>query len=214
MGRKKEAANIQTGGELTDAPNDKYKIFFEKFKEIESLPIDQWRPVHLIGYFCKKYQDHYKVKYQFKFNSPSPVKSYEIFQIKKMAQMLSSEPQILVNYIDWVYSTRVTNSNRRLTSIAFMTVESLLNDYKINVLMAGKKHSDINRSTVLRREHFNIVSKLPDTAIKTYGQLSFMAQAIEGGAFNNTPEFLNVWNEVLSELEKTGFDKSILGSLR
>lgn len=214
MIKKKQSINNDSGGELTDAPNEKYQAFFDKFSEIEKTPIQSWKTLHVLGYFCKRYYDYYKVKYQFKFNSPSPSKCYEVFQIKKMASMLSSSPEILVNYIDWVFATRVVNSNRRLTSIAFMTVESLLNEYKINILMAGKKYVNINRSTVLKPEHHSIVSKLPNASITTYGDLAFMYQAIEGGSFDSSPEFLNIWNQVLNDLENNGFNKSILGELR
>jgi hypothetical protein len=59
-------------GNLDDCPNDKYKQFFEKFKDIDTLSVESWKPTHLIGYFCKKYEEQYQTKYKFKFNSPLP----------------------------------------------------------------------------------------------------------------------------------------------
>jgi len=198
------------GGEFGEPPNDKYKVFFNKFYEIDTLPIAQWKPVHLIGYFCKKYYDQYGVKYKFKFNSPSPSKCYEIFQIKKMASLLSSDPQILVNYMDWVYATRVANGSRRLTSIAFMTVDSLLIEYKNNFLFSQQSFSDINRSSELPVKYKEVLIDFPN--IKTYGALSFMYQAIKDGSFEQ--DRVNLWNQALAKLKTLGFNESTLNNLK
>jgi hypothetical protein len=203
-----------TGGELTDAPNDKYRIFFEKFAEINTLPINEWKTVHVLGYFCKKYSEFYNTKYQFKFNSPNPSKSFEVFQIKKMASMLSSNPQILVDYIDWVYNTRVKESSRRLTSISFLTVEPLLNYYKLNILLAGKKNISINRSTELPEKYKSIILNNIGKKINTYGDLSFAYQAVQSGSVDNSIETINNWNRTMELLYSAGLDKSILGSLK
>ena len=64
------------GGDLGDYPNDKYRQFFLKFPEIETLDTKDWKPVHLLAYFCKKYEEQYNMKYTFKFNSPSPLKCF------------------------------------------------------------------------------------------------------------------------------------------
>ena len=42
-------------GNLGTVPNEKYQKFFDQFKEIETLEISKWRPVHCIAYFAKKY---------------------------------------------------------------------------------------------------------------------------------------------------------------
>ena len=134
---------------LEGAPNEKYEKFFEKFKEINTLDPSSWNATHILGYFCKKYKEQYQVDYQFKFNSPSPAKCFEVFQIKRLAMMLSSNPSLLREYIDWVYLNKVVKAKRRLTSISFMTNEGLVKEYKFNVLLAGKKNLNVDRSTPL-----------------------------------------------------------------
>src|ERR1017187_6952153 len=131
------------GGNLTDLPNEKYKKFFATFDEIETIDVSQWRPSHVLGYFCKKYKDTYGVPYRFKFNSPSPPKCFEIFQVKRLCMLLSSNPTILKGYIDWIYENKVVKAKRRLTSISFMTNEGVVQDYKMNVLLAGKKNLSV-----------------------------------------------------------------------
>jgi hypothetical protein len=188
------------GGKLTDLPNEKYKKFFDKFEEINFLEIEKWGPAHLLGYFCKKYYDTYNVKYQFKFNNPSPTKSFEVFQIKKLASMLSANPKILKEYIEWIYENKVIKAKRRLTSISFMTVEGVVNDYKINVLLKGKKNLNVDRSTPLP-DKYKIIFQQAGVTITNYGELAFLSQ------MSDMPEALN---EAFRKAEQEGFDKEVL----
>ena len=175
-----------TGGSLTDAPNDNYRKFFDKFKEIETLEAKNWRPVHVLGYFCKKYFDTYKLKYKFKFNNPAPSKCFEVFQIKKLASGLTSDPELLKDYIDWVYQTKVVKAKRRLTSISFMTVEGIMNEYKFNILLEGRHGSKtIDRSTSLTPQCKNAF-EICGYNVSTYGDLAFLNQ------MTDKPEALNM----------------------
>lgn len=189
-----------SGGELTDLPNEKYKQFFDKFIEIETLKIEEWKPVHLIGYFCKKYEEQYEIRYQFKFNSPSPTKCFEVFQIKKLAMLLSSNPTILRDYIDWVYLNKVVKAKRRLTSISFMTNDGIVNEYKFNVLLSGKKNLNVDRSTTLPEQYQTIFAEA-GTTINTYGELAFVSQ------MDPMSEELST---AMDKIQELGFDKEIL----
>lgn len=196
----------QDGGSLGEAPNEKWQKFFEQFSEIETLDNTKWKPVHLIGYFCSKYYQAYNVKYSFKFNSPSPAKSFEVFQIKKLAMQLSSNPVILRDYIDWAYKEKVEPGKRRLTSISFITNEDLVNNYKINVLLSNKKHLHIDRSTPLPadyKENLKIIGP-----INTYGDLSFMYQSFKSAAFDI--ETALKFSDAMDKLETLGLDIEIL----
>lgn len=202
MARKKEEKEI-TGGELTDLPNDQYQKFFSKFPEIESLDVESWKVVHILSYFCKKYKDTYNVDYKFKFNSPNPNKSFEVFQIKKLASMLTSNPKLLKEYIDWIYENKVIKAKRRLTSISFMTVEGIVNEYKFNILLVGKKNLNVDRSTPLP-DKYKIFFKDAGINISTYGELAFVSQMSEMpfeviGAFQ--------------KIEELGFDKEVLSRI-
>jgi hypothetical protein len=195
----KKTNNDSSGGNLTDLPNEKYRQFFERFSEIETLDVAEWKPVHVLGYFCKKYKDTYGVPYAFKFNSPSPAKCFEVFQIKKLCMLISSNPKILKEYIDWIYQTKVVQAKRRLTSISFMTHESLTQDYKLNVLLAGDRNLNIDRSTELPTQYYEIFSNI-GVFVATYGELAFLAH------MSPTPRIM----EAFKKLEELGFDKKIL----
>ena len=165
-----------TGGSLTDAPNENYRKFFDKFSEIETLDTKDWKPIHVLAYFCKKYFETYKVKYKFKFNSPAPSKSFEVFQVKKLASNLTSDPVLLKEYIDWVYLNKVTKAKRRLTSISFMTVEGVMNEYKFNVLLKQNNLNEtIDRSTPLPDKYKAIFNEI-GYSMNTYGDLAFLSK--------------------------------------
>lgn len=194
------------GGEFGEAPNDKWRKFFETFKDIEVLPITEWRPSHLLAYFCKKYYESYNIKYVFKFNSPSPVKSFEVFQIKKLAMQLSANSIILRDYIDWAYKEKVQVGKRRLTSISFITNEELVNNYKMNVLLSNNKQLHIDRSTPLPADHKEILKVIGP--MNTYGDLTFMYQSFKSNAFDTgtTSKF----RDAIIRLEKLGLDIAVL----
>jgi hypothetical protein len=189
--------------ELGKAPNDKYAKFFDKFKEIDTLPVEQWNATHILAYFCKKYKEQYNIDYAFKFNSPSPVKCFEVFQVKRLAMLLTSNPSLLRDYIDWIYLNKVVKAKRRLTSISFMTNEGVVSDYKMNVLLAGKKNLNVDRSTPLPA-NFKAAFQEAGTAINTYGELAFVSQMDP-----LSPEL----TAAMQKIEEMGFDKEILGRI-
>ena len=199
MGNNKK----EDGGELGDYPNDKYRKFFDKFSEIKDLNVTEWKPVHLLAYFCKRYQEQYDVKYSFKFNSPLPSKCFEVFHIKRLGMLLSSNPSILKDYIDWVYANKVIKAKRRLTSISFMTVDGVVNEYKINVLLAGNHNTNIDRSTPLPEKYLQVFNDGQVSAY-TYGDVAFLYQ------MDPMSEDVAV---ALDGIERLGFDKEILGRI-
>ena len=194
-----ERSKMKDDINLNGAPNENYKKFFEKFKEIETTPVEQWKGNQLIGYFVKKYKDHYKIDFKFKFNSPAPSKCFEVFQMRKLSQHLSSDPKILKNYIDWVFKTKVPNAKRRLSSISFLTIEDTVNDYKLNHLL--KTSSSFDRCASLPSEYSDLLSKAGLSSIQTYGDLAFLSK------MNDMPEnYVTAFNK----LEELGLTKSML----
>jgi len=192
----------ETGGELTNIPNEKYKKFFDKFAEVETLEVEQWKTAHLLGYFCKKYQEVYNEPYPWKFNNPSPAKCFEVWQINTLVARLSANPKILKDYIDWAYTNLVPKAKRRLTSISFMTKDEIVIGYKMNVLLAGKKNLNVDRSTPLPNQFQTVFQEIGIFATN-YGDLAFLAQ------MEQTPEM----ELAFQKLGELGFDKDILGRI-
>ena len=122
-----------------------------------------------------------------------------MFQIKRLAMMLSSNPSLLREYIDWVYLNKVVKAKRRLTSISFMTNEGLVKEYKFNVLLAGKKNLNVDRSTPLPAKYKEVFQDIGIFA-DSYGDLAFLSQ------MEQTSDMITAF-EKIAEL---GFDKDIL----
>lgn len=193
----------ETGGILQNVPNEKYRKFFEKFAEIENIDVSQWKVAHLLGYFCKKYKDHYKVDYSWKFNNEAPTKCFEVWQMNVLGSKMSTSPKIIKEYIDWVFVNIVPKAARKLRSISFLTAEETVNNYKINILFAGKKNLSVDRSTELPAE-YQVIFEQAGSSIKSYGDLAFITQMLD------MPESLKT---AVQKIESMGFDKSILSRI-
>lgn len=203
MAKAKQEKIEETGGELTTVPNDKYRKFFDKFAEIETLEVAHWKVAHLLGYFCKKYEATYPGEtYPWKFNNENPNKCFEVWQMNTLVAKLSANPQILKDYIDWAYVNLVPKAKRRLTSISFMTKDEIVINYKMNVLLAGKKNLNVDRTTPLP-DNFKAPFQEIGVFVNSYGDLAFLSN------MEQTPEMLAAFEK----LNGLGFDKDILGRI-
>lgn len=181
--------------------NEKYTKFFEKFKEISTLDVDNWKPAHILGYFCMKYKDKYNIEYSWKFNTPQPSKSFEVWQVNTLAIKLSSKPSIIKEYIDWVFDNKVKNLKRRFTSISFLTKEENLSAFKYNLLQSNSK--TIKRTTILPTSYKNIFLNI-NKNIETYGDLSFLFLEKE------TSEDVK---RAFEQIKMLGFNENIIGNI-
>jgi hypothetical protein len=162
-------------GFLGDAPNIQYQKFFNSFAEINTLDVKDWGVKHLIGYFCKLYKDKYGCEYKFKFNSTAPSKCYEVFQIKKLGQVLTTDPVKLKKYIDWSFEEKSKFAKRKITSIAFLCSEYLVTEYKLKYLAGDLPDQKIERTTLIPGEYLQIIHQY-NYQISNYGELSFLLQ--------------------------------------
>jgi len=201
----KDNDNELTGGELSDIPNDKYKKFFIKFEEIKTLPVQNWKPVHLLGFFISKFQETFGAPYQFKFNSPSPSKCFEVFHIKKLGSVLSSKPNTLKEYINWIFEEKVGIDGKKFRSISFLTNEDIVKEYKLKMMSKSK----IDRTTLLPNQIKECFAKFPD--INTYGDLAFYRQALLNSSDMDT---VRQWLVALDKATDNGLDVEILRTIK
>lgn len=193
-----------------NAPTIFWQKFFDKFPEIETLEVSKWKEVHIIGYFCKLYKRLYNIDYTFKFNGP-PTKSYEIFQLKKVISMLSSDPLILKDYIDWVFKTKVSERKRKITVIGFLANVDMIADFKFKYL-AGKNVpiSQISRSTQVS-DIITQISKQHNLNVNTYGDLAFIKGMLESDL---DAETFAKYNLFFSSLQDSGFNPEDLNNIK
>ena len=112
-GKSKNKMN-NTDIQLNKYPNVHWEKFFAKFPDINTLDVKDWSATHMIAYFASKYSIHYGIDYTFRFNSTAPGKSYEVYQINKLASMLSAEPVILKDYIDWFFAKKILIKKKKI----------------------------------------------------------------------------------------------------
>lgn len=196
----------EDGGELNNLPNEKYQKFFKKFEEIETLDIKNWRVVHVLSYFCKKYKEVYNIDYPFKFNNPNPTKCYEVWRVNQLSSKLSSDAEILRNYIDWVFEEKAKKSKRRFSSISFITNDDVVNYYKINILLGNKKQLHLDRSSPLSTQFKDILQNF-NIQMNTYGDLTFYYQVYKSGGLDETNS--SNFSNALQKMKETGFDETV-----
>lgn len=168
---------------LKDSVSKHYQKFFNKFNEIETVAVDDWKTVHVIGYLCKKYHEYYGFKYSFKFNNPAPSKSYEVYQINKLANMLSSDPKILKNYLDWVFENKVVERKKHITSLGYFTHVDIVNEYKFKYLL-NRKAAVVGRTDQLPDSIKELCSRF-GVDITTYAELAFLKKMPDQQALFN-----------------------------
>lgn len=88
-----------------------------------------------------------------------------------------------------------------MTSISFMTKEEVVNDYKLNVLLAGQKNLNVDRSTQLPTIYQDILRGTANITISTYGELAFVSQ------MEPLPDNIA---EAFNQIVSAGFDRDVL----
>lgn len=197
MVSKMKEKNMDTS--LTESISPVYQKFFAKFKDIETLKIEDWGVPQILGYFCKRYKIYYNMPYTFRFNDTAPSKAYESYQIKKLSQMLSSDPKILKDYIDWIFDTKIIARKKKLTALGYLTTVELVNEYKF-LFLFKKQLGPINRSTELSLKTLEVIKSV-ELSLKTYGDLAFIKKIIDTN--NNVDD---KYKKLFDMLRVDGFD--------
>jgi hypothetical protein len=155
--------------------DEKLKVLYDKFlvkiNEFQNLDVSLWNSNHLLGYYCSKYKEYYKIDYQFKYDK-NPSQSHELKMIGILKLIISSEPQVIKDYIDFYFETRVKNSKRKL-SIASLRAEFLLEKFKNTYQIKQSSQNIIPRATQLPNNVLGIMLKNKLQA-RTYGDLVFL----------------------------------------
>ena len=182
-----------------NAPDIFWQKFFAKFSDIDILPTKEWKDVHIIAYFCKKYKTQYNIDYTFKFNA-SPSKCYENYNLKKVVSMLSSDPEILKQYIDWVFEEKVIQRKKRITVIGFLASVDMIAEFKFKYLT---NNFAMDRAYPLPDNIKEIVIRSGFTA-ETYGDLAFLRSMFQDS------NLVALWER----LESENFDLSVLAKIK
>lgn len=182
-----------------------WQKFLTKFNEIEIVKISQWKEVHLLAYFCKRYESLYGKKFALSFKG-APSKCNEIYIIKQMIFMLNSiNMKTLRMYIDWVFDNKIIPSNLKIRSIGILLTPGFGNEYNLY----AEAKSKIVKTTELPVEYKQIANTL-QLQVSTYGDLAFIKLALEASP---NSESRAPYKVLFNNLMAIGFEPSVLNNL-
>jgi hypothetical protein len=180
-----------------------WKNFFNKFNDIETLKISQWKPVHLLAYFDKRYREHYNKNFAYTFRG-APSKCTEMVLIKKMCAMLATtNMRIVKEYIDWVFDNKIIPKNMKIRSLAFFGAHGLGNEF----FMQKAEKEKIERNTLLPEDYKTIAEQVGIPA-DTFGDLAFIKMAQK----SNTNSA--IYDEFFSKLYSVGFEDEMIKDIK
>lgn len=191
--------------DVTELLSKPWQKFFAKFEEVETLKVSQWKDVHLLAYFCKRYESHYGKKFAFSFKG-APSKCTEVYMMKKLCAMLNTtNKKIVKQYIDWIFDQKIIPGKLKIRSIGYITTNGFGNEFNLHQQEINK----IGRSTELPIEYKEIADTLK-IPIVTYGDLAFIKMAIDQSPNN---ESRAPYHTLFSALLAIGFEPSVLNNL-
>lgn len=189
---------------LSILPSKWWKKFFLKFDEIDTVPEHEWKPIHLLSYFCRRYQDHFGKRFSFGLKG-TPSKCPEVFQIKRVMAVLGTSNQITMReYIDWIFDYKIIPHDKKIRSIGFMANSSYCNEFHLY----RQEKKKIDRSTEVPEDYKKVIDEL-GLPIRTFGDLAFAKQALDAN-----PSGRQAYERMFDKLYAIGFEFQMLQGLR
>ena len=178
-----------------------WQNFMNKFFEIETLKISQWKEVHFLAYICKRFEQCFGRKFPLDMRY-APSKSPNIYFIKKMFAMLNTtDTRIIKEYIDWVWDEKIIPKKIKIRTLAFFLAPTVCNEF----LYKRNEKLKPTRSTEIPPEYKSIAETL-GVNVSTYGDLAFIKTAINQDNNNSYKEY----KKLFMHLKSLGFEESIL----
>lgn len=184
----------------------RWDTFFKKLSMWKETPVDDWKEYQILGYLISKLESYLERKFAFAL-SGQPSKCPEMFFIKKIIYSLDTkDPEIVKNYIDWIFETKIIPSKVKLRSVGYFHNASFANQF----LDQAKKAKQITRTTPLPIEYKSIVDffKAP---VETFGDLAFVKKVIESNPEDD--DSIN-FKKMFSNLVSIGFKEELIKDLK
>lgn len=146
--------------------------------------------VCLLGYFAEQYESYYKISFTLSLNDRGLFNGTEVFCIRKMHSMLGNDVVLSKEYVDWIFQTKVSKRNKKITSLSFMIAPDLIQEFKFFRNKARKITRD--RSLPGRMMLWiteNVPSVLNIVSLRDFGELQMALVAYKSGYLDSTPDF-------------------------
>lgn len=177
-------------------PSKWWVKFFKKFAEIDTLPVSDWKHVHFLAYFSKRFEDHFQKRFSFTIKG-RPSSCTEIYQIKQVMAVLGTDkPSVMKAYIDWIFDKKIIPLDKKIRSVGFMQNPQYCNEFNLY----WKDKNKVTRSTSLPEDYIDVIKDL-DLSIENYGDLAFAKQAID-----INPNGREVYLKMFDKLYSVGFE--------
>ena len=185
-----------------------WQKFFLQFAEHKTIPIKEWKPIHLLGYFSAQYEKHYKRSYVFSYEG-QPSKCFEIVMIKKLFAIVdSTNPEEVKTYLDWIFECKIKPKNYQMRSMSFLLSPGFGNEFRL-WYSTNKNRPAISANTVLSDEiKFLIEKENFEFPLQTYSDLSQFYKA-----FQAEPSYFSTATQFFAALQKINFDIDLLQQL-
>jgi hypothetical protein len=146
--------------------------------------------VCLLGYFAEQYKRYYGFSFTFSLNDRGLFNGVEIFCIRKVYAMLGNDALLSKEYIDWIFTNKVSKKNKKITSLSFLTVPDLVQEFKFYRNKARK----ITRDKPLPEKMISwIQDNCPEVlnivSLRDFGELRMALLAYRDGHLDAVPDF-------------------------
>jgi len=161
----------------------------------------------LLGYFCAIYKDYYNVNYTLSLNEKGLFRGPEINVLRRIYKMLNSDPFYVKDYIDFVFAVKIHKRKKRITSLSFLAVAAIVQEFKLAVKRAEK----VDRDTLLPKRmlewvKINTPTVLDLIALKDFGDLKLLLTHYKQGHMNENSSI----KIFIEKLQKMGYIDSSL----
>jgi len=85
----------------------------------------------LLGFFAEKYRNEYEFEYSWSLNEKGLFRGPEANILRRIYKTFNMDPLIVRKYIEWYFDFKVRRRKKKITSLSFLAVSALMNEFKI-----------------------------------------------------------------------------------
>jgi Zn ribbon nucleic-acid-binding protein len=147
----------------------------------------------LLGFFCDLYKKAYGFDYVLSLSPNGLFRGSEATFIRRLLASFGSDPIQVRDYIVWMFNTQVYNRKKKITSLAFLTVQDLISKYRFQ----QAKAAEISRNTELPAPMLEWVRQNAPTVLKKaqladFGDLKVLLDHYRSGSLAQDPDMLKL----------------------
>lgn len=182
-------------------------IRWEKTYSVFYNSDDKWNEkkhqmVCLLGLFCSLYFSHYSMKYSLSLSERGLFHGTEMALLRRLMKMLDNDALLTKEYMEWLFTTKVKNRKKKITSLSFMCVQDFIQEFKF----AKQRAKIITRNTPLPQKMLDWVNHFIPTihdhaSLKDFNDLNVLLTHYRSGHLSSLSEVVTL----ISKLQEAGY---------